>query len=198
MVAHMTARVVSTLSGALLLSALVLAQSAPPPTQNPPVPRPFPGAGTPPASAGAAGAKPDAPRQAGSTAAGQTPAPPGPAQTEGGPLAPPLVYPAAEFIQDFDAGRGQRYYLYGTDQPFAAIVDYYKGVLRSNGRELSEMPAMQQFELGRFDGNTMAYPPSVVVKDYVWNGSEGYLVAQGTTPRRYRTVIQIVPAPAGR
>ena len=30
-------------------------------------------------------------------------------------------------------------------------------------------------DLGRFQEDTMAYPPSVVVKDYTWNGQAGYL-----------------------
>ena len=42
----------------------------------------------------------------------------------------------------------------------------------------------------------MAYPPSVVVKDYTWNASEGYLHVSGTTSTRYKTIIQIVPATA--
>jgi len=41
----------------------------------------------------------------------------------------------------------------------------------------------------------MAYPPSVVVKDYTWNGSTGYLHVVGTTGTRYKTIIQIVPPP---
>ncbi len=43
----------------------------------------------------------------------------------------------------------------------------------------------------------MAYPPSVVVKDYTWNGSAGYLAVKGTTSKRYKTIIQVVP-PAAR
>jgi hypothetical protein len=39
----------------------------------------------------------------------------------------------------------------------------------------------------------MAFPPSVVVKDYTWNGGQGFLAVSGTTERRYRTIIQIVP-----
>ena len=53
---------------------------------------------------------------------------------------------------------------------------------------------MHQFDLGRFQEQTMAYPPSVVVKDYLWNGSAGYLHVDGTTSRRFPTIIQIVPA----
>ena len=77
-------------------------------------------------------------------------------------------------------------------------VDYYKARLRNNGREIFETPATQQFELGRFDDDTMAFPPSVVVKDYSWSGWEGYLVVQGTTERRFKTIIQIVPGAGGR
>jgi hypothetical protein len=106
----------------------------------------------------------------------------------------PPVYPAAEFLREFDAGRNQKYYLFGTNAPFAEIVEYYKGTLKNGGRELSRAPGMQQFDLGRFDADTMAYPPSVVVQDHTWNGSEGYLFVRGTAAKRYRTIIQIVPA----
>jgi hypothetical protein len=44
----------------------------------------------------------------------------------------------------------------------------------------------------------MAYPPSVVVKDYTWNGGTGYLAVSGTTEKRYRTIIQIVPITAAQ
>jgi hypothetical protein len=57
-------------------------------------------------------------------------------------------------------------------------------------------PPMQQFDLGRFQEESMAYPPSVVVKDYTWNGSEGYLFVVGVQEKRYKTIIQIVPATA--
>ena len=108
------------------------------------------------------------------------------------------VHPTAEFIDGFDAGSGQRYYLYGTDMPFEDIVAYYRGVLKNGGRELFREPPTRQFDLGRYQENTMAYPPSVVVKDYTWNGSPGYLAVSGTTEKRYRTVIQIVPVTAAQ
>ena len=60
-----------------------------------------------------------------------------------------------------------------------------------------KLPAMQQFDLGRFDEDAMAYPPSVVVKDYTWNNSPGYLAVSGTTEKRFKTIIQIVAAGAG-
>lgn len=105
------------------------------------------------------------------------------------------IYPNAEFLESFDAGRGQRFYLYGTNTPYDTVVQYYKAASKSSGRELFKAPAMQQFDLGRFNEDTMAYPPSVVVKDYTWMDSPGYLHVSGTTEKRYKTVIQIVLPP---
>jgi hypothetical protein len=52
--------------------------------------------------------------------------------------------------------------------------------------------------VGRFREETMAFPPGVSVKDYTWGGSAGYLNPKLVAkPERYRTIIQIVPAPAG-
>jgi len=105
------------------------------------------------------------------------------------------IYPAAQFLEEFDAGRGQKYLLYGTNTPYDEIVTYYKNTLRDGGREIFKDPPMHQWELARFQSQTMAYPPSVVVKDYTWNGSAGYLHVEGTMGTRYRTIIQIVPPP---
>jgi hypothetical protein len=174
----------------LLGVALAVSASAAAP-QSPPVPKPFPGTTpTPPVTS-----KPSTPATPGPA----TPvAPPQPARTgEGGAAA--YAYPNAEFIDSFDAGRGQRFYLYGTNASFSDTVLYYKGALKvGGGRELMRTPAMQQFDLGRFDEEAMAYPPSVVVKDYTWNNSQGYLAVRGTTEKRYKTIIQIVPPVAGK
>jgi hypothetical protein len=176
---------VSTFVLTCAIVALGRAQ-APPPTQPPPKPKPFPttGAAEPP------------PKPAGT----QPPA------QEARPVPPPVgtptvqdlngtpVYPGADYLDSYDAGRGQRYYLYGTNTPYPDIVIYYRNVLKNaNNREIFRTPAMHQFDLGRFAEESMAYPPSVVVKDYSWNESPGYLVVSGTTEKRYRTVIQIVP-----
>lgn len=117
------------------------------------------------------------------------------APTSESPIAAPL-YPAAQFLEVIDAGKGQQFHLYGTDAPFADIVAYYKATLKNGGRVLFQAPAMHQFDLGRYQEETMAYPPSVVIKDYTWNGSEGYLHVSGGTGKRYKTIIQIVPATA--
>ena len=105
------------------------------------------------------------------------------------------VYPAAEFITSYDAGRGQRYYLYGTNSEFEAMVRYYRNVLRERGNRVFDEPPTHIFEVGRFREREMAFPPSVTVKDYAWNGSEGYLNPAGGEPARFRTIIQIVPSP---
>jgi hypothetical protein len=106
------------------------------------------------------------------------------------------VYPSAEFLASYDAGRGQRYYLYGTNAPFTQIVEYYKSVLKQRGELVYQEPPIHMFEVGRFREETMAFPPGVTVKDYTWAGSLGYLnPKRGAEPARFKTVIQIVPVP---
>jgi hypothetical protein len=107
------------------------------------------------------------------------------------------VYPAATYLRSFDAGQGQRYYLFGTNATFVEIVAYYRTYLKQRGNEVFENdPPTHVFELGRFREETMAYAPGITVKDYTWNGNEGYLhVKPGSPAQRYRTIIQIVPAP---
>jgi len=108
------------------------------------------------------------------------------------------IYPGAQFIVSYNAGRGQRYYLFGTNADFAQIVGYYRTVLKQRGELVYEEPPIHMFEVGRFREETMAFPPGVTVKDYTWAGSAGYLnPKRGAEPARFRTIIQIVPAPAG-
>jgi len=107
------------------------------------------------------------------------------------------LYPSARFIASYDAGRGQRYYLFGTESDFLQIVTYYKTILKQKGDLVFEEPPIHMFEIGRFKEDTMAFTPSVTVKDYTWGGSMGYLnPKRGATPERYKTIIQIVPAPS--
>lgn len=161
------------------MSVISFVQNAPPPVP-PPVPKPFPGAvPTPP---------PDSKPVSGKT---EKPTPAAPvinAQPGNTP-----IHPRAELLDAFDAGQGQQYIVYGTDLLYATVVEYYKQLLRSGGTEIFRAPAMHRFDLGRFDENTMAYPPSIVIKDYTWNGSPGYLHVNGSTEKRYRTIIQVVP-----
>ena len=169
--------------------------------QQPPVPQPFPRPGSsrpssPPAT------EPERPATPAQTPTEPQPVPP-PASQPSGPDAAPTqatlglpVYPAATYLASFDAGQGQRYYLFGTNASFAEIVAYYRTYLKDKGDLVFDQPPTHIFEVGRFREETMAYPPGITVKDYTWNGSEGYLfVKTGAPPQRYRTIIQIVPAP---
>lgn len=122
------------------------------------------------------------------------PAPPGEAAPTEATLGFP-VYPTARFLTSYDAGRGQRYFLFGTDSSFTDMVNYYRLLLDERGDRVFDEPATHIFEVGRFRESTMAFPPGVTIKDYTWNGSEGYLHAGAAGPERYRTIIQIVPAP---
>ena len=108
------------------------------------------------------------------------------------------IHESARYITSYDAGREQRYYLYGTNAPFAEIVQYYKTALKQRGDLVFEQPPIHQFDIGRFREETMAFPPSVTVKDYTWGGSAGYLnPKRGAQPARFATIIQIVPNPPG-
>lgn len=177
---------------------LMVAAAAPVAQTGVPVPRPFPGAPAPPASSDPPPASPQVPI---ATQAPQAPAPQVQAPAPAPPAGPnlqgvPPIYPAAEHLDTIDAGAGQRYYLYGTDAPFADIVAYYRTVLKNGGREIYRTPGMHQFDLGRFDDERMVYPPSVVIKDYAGGTTPGYLHVAGVEEKRYRTVIQIVPPSA--
>jgi hypothetical protein len=108
------------------------------------------------------------------------------------------IYPGADFIASYDAGRGQRYYIFGTNATFAEIVNYYKTTLKQRGELVYDEPPIHMFDVGRFREETMAFPPGVSVKDYTWGGSAGYLnPKRAAQPERYRTIIQIVPVPSG-
>jgi hypothetical protein len=125
--------------------------------------------------------------------------PPAPVNPNGAPTEAQLgvqIYPGAEFLTSYDAGQGQRYYLFGTNAGFVEIVNYYKTVLKQKGELVYESPGVHQFDIGRYREETMAFPPSVTVKDYTWGGSAGYLNPnRGKQPARFKTVIQIVPVP---
>jgi len=170
--------------GFLVLLAVVVAGSS---TAQTPQPFPRPGAPPPP------------------------PPPPVTAAPEAAPTLPPAVvdpdapteahlgfpiYPAARFIASYDAGRGQRYYLFGAMAPFADLVAYYGSVLGERGNQVFDQPLTHMFEVGRFRDETMAFPPGVTIKDWTWGGSAGYPNPDPAgQPARYPTVIMIVPAP---
>jgi hypothetical protein len=156
-------------------------------------PQPFPRQGTQPAQTARPPAAPPAPAPA-------TPRPAVPAaQASGTPTAATLgfpLYPSAQFLASYDAGRGQRYYLFGTTALFADIVQYYRTQLREGGDTVFKEPPTHMFEVGRFREETMAFPPGVTVKDWTWGGSQGYPnPTLGGQPARFPTIVMIVPPP---
>jgi hypothetical protein len=203
---------------ASLVLTVALGAAAAAAQQQPATPQPFPQPGTssrsgqparnepaanPPAPASQAQAPPSqAPRPAG-------PESPTPSQPGAGPAAPTEapteatlglpVYPQAQFIASYNAGQGQRYYLYGTAASFTQVSNFYRSALKQRGEVVFEEPATLMFETGRYREDTMAFPPGVTVKDYTWGNMGGYLnPKRGVQPERFQTVIQIVPSPAGQ
>ncbi len=106
------------------------------------------------------------------------------------------IYPSAVFLTSYDAGRGQRFYIFGSTIPYAELVAYYRTVLKQKGDELFEAPPTHQFDTARFRDESMAFAPSVTIKDYTYGGSAGYPnPKKDGTPARFASVIQIVPVP---
>lgn len=179
-----------------LASLLVAAAVAAPHASQTPVPFPRPGqpASTAPQPETQPPASPKAPPVA---PPGQTVSQPPSGEPTEAMLGAP-IYPGAQFMASYDAGLGQRYYLFGTNETFANIVQYYRTTLKNRGELVFEQPPVHMFDTGRFREQTMAFPPSVTVKDYTWGGSQGYLNPKpGAQPARFATVIQIVPLPPG-
>ena len=175
-----TAAMVLMVLGATVASA----QIAPPPAQTP-VPKPFP-TGT---QAGAP-AKPSVAPPVQSPVAGN-------GASIDPLLATSAIYTAAEFLESFDAGdasHSQRVFVFGTNDAYEAVVAFYKTQLRKNGEEVVRAPRVHQFDVGAFDARTMPQRPSVIVKDYTSPDPAGYLHVAGTKEKRFRTLIQIIPA----
>jgi hypothetical protein len=108
------------------------------------------------------------------------------------------IYPTAQFIASYDAGRGQRYYVFGAAAAYADLVAYYRTVLKERGNQVFETPPTHMFEVGRFRDETMAFPPGVTIKDWTWGGTSGYPNPKASgQPARFPTIIMIVPAPPG-
>jgi len=156
------------------------------------VPQPFPRPGPPPA---APPAQP-APQQPVARPLAATP-PPAATPTEAQLGLP--VYPGSQFIASYDAGRGQRYYIFGSVASFVDLVTYYRNTLKQKGELVYEVPATHQFDVGKFNEDTMAFPPGVTIKDFQSDVSQGYPNPKaGAQPARFPTIIQIVPLTAAR
>jgi hypothetical protein len=104
------------------------------------------------------------------------------------------VYPGAQFISSYDAGRNQRFYVYGTTASFTDLVAFYRTVLKQKGELIFDAPATHQFDVGRFREDLQAFPPGVTIKDFQSQISHGYPNPRpGGVPARFPSVIQIVP-----
>jgi len=158
--------------------------------QQPPTPQPFPRPGS---SQPAQPAKPAPPPTSPPPAA----AAPRPAAPEAVPTEASLgvpIFPGAQFIASYDAGRGQRYYIFGSPATFVDLVTYYRTVLKQKGELVYEVPATHEFDVGKYREETMAFPPGVTIKDFQSDISQGYPNPKpGGQPARFPTVIQIVP-----
>ena len=175
-----------------MLAAFVLSVSLAAPLyllQGQPVPQPFPRPGSPTVQA-----PPTRPPQPSSPSTAPTPAVPVPdsAPTEAKLGVP--IYPGAQFMTSYDAGRDQRYYLFGSAGSFVEVVAYYRVMLKQKGEIVYDVPATHEFDVGRFDEKTMAFPPGVTIKDFQSDLSQGFPNPKpGGQPARFPTVIQIVP-----
>jgi len=162
--------------------AAALADQPPPPTPRP-FPRPGPGQPSQPAP-------PPTPAPA-------SPSRPVPGQPEATPTEATLgvpIYPGAQFIASYDAGRGQRYYIFGSPASFVDLVSYYRTALKQKGELVYDVPATHEFDVGKYREETMAFPPGVTIKDYQSDVSQGYPNPKpGGQPARFPTLIQIVP-----
>jgi hypothetical protein len=171
----------------MVVAALLLSAKFASSQQQPPAPQPFP--------------KPGSSQTAPPTSLPQPPpvATPKPPSTQVD--APPndatlglAVYPGAQFIASYNAGRGQRFYIFGSAAPFVDLVTYYRTLLRQKGDLVFEAPATHQFDIGKFNEDTMAFPPSVTIKDFQSDLSRGYPNPKpGGQPASFPTIIQIVP-----
>ena len=151
--ARSTVVLVAACVAGVVAHAAVFAQGA--------VPQPFPGSKPPTAS------PPQPPPVKPSQPPAAQPAPPVPsppaAGTADAAVAGLPLFPQGQFLDSFDAGQGQRYYLYGTNAPFEEVAAHFRATLMSGGRQLYRTPAVHQFDLGRFDDQRMALDRKSVV-----------------------------------
>ena len=182
----------------LLLAAFLAASLTPVVPAQTPQPFPRPGTQTP--------QRPAAPAPAPVAQAPTAPPPQRPA-VPADPDAPSVealgiaAFPGSQFLASYDAGRSQRYYLFGTTASFAEVAAYYRTATGERGDLVFKDPPTHMYTggtLARYREETMAFPPSVTVKDWTSLGSGGYLNPKpGAQPQRFPTVIMIVPPPPG-
>jgi hypothetical protein len=109
------------------------------------------------------------------------------------------IFPGAQFIASYDAGRGQRYYIFGSAASFVDLVTYYRTALKEKGELVYDVPATHEFDVGKFNEDTMAFAPGVTIKDFQSDISRGYPNPKpGGQPSQFPTIIQIVPVTGAR
>src|SRR5262245_59804632 len=116
-----------------LLLAAVLTQQPQQPTT--PSPSPFPLPAAPATRPGTEPTVQPAPPPA-APAVSVPPAERGPNETT---LGVP-VYQTAQFLASYDAGRGQRFYIYGAAASFLDLVNFYRTVLKQKGELVFDVP----------------------------------------------------------
>ena len=179
-----------------MVLALLLAAGL---AQQPPAPQPFPRPGTsqPARPAEPPPAKPGQPRTTQPAAPPPAPGATSPPSTSAAPTETSLgvpIYPGAQFIKSYNAGRGQRFYLFGSTASFVDLVTYYRTTLRQKGDLVFDVPATHEFLVGKFREEAMAYPPGVTIKDFQSEVSQGFPNPKpGGQPVRFPTIIQVVP-----
>jgi hypothetical protein len=175
----------------MALATLLLAANL---ALQPPVPQPFPQPrANQPARPAPQGPPSTAPAPS-TPAQGATREPPAAGATPTDATLGVQIYPGARFLASFDAGRGQRFFIFGSTASFNDLVTWYRTVLKQKGELIFDEPATQEFDVGRFREDTMAFPPGVTIKEYKSEISDGYPnPTPGGQPARFPTLIQIVP-----
>ena len=111
-------------------------------------------------------------------------APPAPAPATAAPARPAAdevpteatlgvpIFPGAQFIASYDAGRGQRYYIFGSPVSFVDPVAYYRTALKQKGELVYNVPATHEFDVGKYREETRAIagvcPISHVIEPTAW------------------------------
>jgi len=101
------------------------------------------------------------------------------------------LYPGAQYIASYNAGRNQRFYLYGTTASFVDLVTFYRTVLKQRGTWCLMLQRPTSSTSGDFGRNDVL-SPRVTVKISVADLAGLSESSPGGVPARFPTVIQIV------
>ena len=112
------------------------------------------------------------------------------------------IYPTAQFLASYDAGRGQRYYLFGTTASFAELVGYYRRQTRRARR--SRVQGSADAHVHRRNAGALQGRDDGVSAERDGEGLDERRFARLSRTRRsarsrsgFPTVIMIVPPPPG-